>query len=253
MKKRSRLFIAAASIVIAISSYRSDKLLTVNYPANVLDLANWKLNIPLDEDRDGRSDEIKQPKLATYSIDPWFQNNATNTGVVFRAHCGGITTIGSGYPRSELREMANNGKSGANWSSDAGTHTMEIEQAITHLPNVKPHIVAAQIHDADDDVIVFRLEGKKLFIDHNGADGAVLTKNYELGTKFKVRFEVADGPVKSYYNDVLVETYPVHFSGAYFKAGAYVQSNCQGRKKVAGESCDAYGEVVIYKLRVTHQ
>jgi hypothetical protein len=253
MKTSSRLFIVAAFIAFVTTSYRSDKPAAVNYPANVLDLTNWKLNVPLDEDRNGRSDEIKQPKLATYSIDPWFHNNAANTGVVFRANCGGVTTIGSGYPRSELREMASNGKSGAGWSSDAGTHIMEIEQAITHLPEVKPHLVAAQIHDTDDDVIVFRLEGKKLFIDHNGADGAVLTKQYELGTKFKVKFEVADGQVKSYYNDVLVETYPVHFSGAYFKAGAYVQSNCQGRKKVTGESCDAYGEVVIYKLRVTHQ
>ena len=224
-----------------------------NVPANVLDLTNWKLNIPLDEDHDGRSDEIKQPKLNTYSITPWFQTNENNTCVVFRANCGGTTTSGSGYPSSELREMINNGKNGAGWSSDEGTHIMEIEQAITHLPKVKPHIVAGQIHDANDDVIVFRLEEKKLFIDHNGADGAILTKNYEPGTKFKVKFEVSGGQVKSYYNDVLVETYPVHFSGAYFKAGAYVQSNCQGKKKVEGESCDAYGEVVIYKVSVTHQ
>ncbi|OQP57577.1 polysaccharide lyase family 7 protein [Niastella populi] len=252
MKKKSRVFLVAALVAFISTSYRGDSLQAANYPANVLDLTNWKLNIPLDKNKDGRSDEIKQPELAAYSIAPWFQNNATNTGVVFRANCGGITTRGSGYPRSELREMTNNGRSGASWSSDAGTHIMEIEQAITHLPNVKPHIVAGQIHDAGDDVIVFRLEGKKLFIDHNGADGAVLTKNYELGAKFNVKFEVAAGQVKSYYNDVLVETYPVHFSGAYFKAGAYVQSNCQGHKKVAGESCDAYGEVVIYKLRVTH-
>lgn len=224
-----------------------------NVPANVLDLTNWKLNIPLDEDKDGRSDEIKQPKLNTWSITPWFQNNENNTGVVFRANCGGATTSGSGYPRSELREMISNGKNGASWGSDEGTHIMEIEQAITHLPKIKPHIVAGQIHDADDDVIVFRLEGKKLFIDHNGDDGAILTKNYEPGTKFKVKFEVSGGQVKSYYNDALVETYPVHFSGAYFKAGAYVQSNCQGKKKVDGESCDAYGEVVIYKVSVTHQ
>lgn len=224
-----------------------------NYPATVLNLTNWKLNIPLDEDGNGTSDEIKQPKLATYTIDPWFHNNDNNTGVVFRANCGGVTTSGSGFPRSELREMINNGKNGASWSSDAGTHTMEIEQAITHLPVVKPHMVAGQIHDAHDDVIVFRLEGKKLFIDHNGADGGILTRNYELGTRFKVKFEVSGGEVKSYYNDVLAETYPVHFTGAYFKAGAYVQSNCQGRKKVTGESCDAYGEVVIYKVTVTHQ
>jgi hypothetical protein len=253
MKKAASLFIVTALITCITTSYTGEGSPSVNYPANVLDLTNWKLNIPLDEDKDGKSDEIKQPKLGNYSITPWFQNNETNNGVVFRANCGGITTSGSGYPRSELREMINNGKSGASWSSDAGTHTMEIEQAITHLPTVKPHIVAGQIHDADDDVIVFRLEGKKLFIDHNGADGAVLTPNYELGTRFRVKFEVSGGQVKSYYNDALVETYAVHFSGAYFKAGAYVQSNCQGRKKVAGESCDAYGEVVIYKVTVKHQ
>ncbi len=230
MKKRASLFIVTGLIACAGTSYRAS-LQVVNYPASVLDLANWKLNIPLDEDGDSKSDEIKQPKLSTYSIAPWFQNNEANTGVVFRAHCGGITTSGSGYPRSELREMVNNGKSAASWASDAGTHVMEIEQAITHLPTVKPHIVAGQIHDAGDDVIVFRLEGKKLFIDHNGADGAVLTTNYELGTRFRVKFEVSGDEVKSYYNDALVETYPVHFSGAYFKAGAYVQSNCQGKRK----------------------
>ncbi|MBO9198714.1 MULTISPECIES: polysaccharide lyase family 7 protein [Niastella] len=251
MIRKNRLWIALCTIACVTTSGIGNP--ADNYPASVLDLTNWKLNIPLDENKDGKSDEIKQPQLATYVIDPWFHNNNNNTGVVFRAHCGGTTTSGSGFPRSELREMINNGKSGASWSSDAGAHTMEIEQAITHLPVVKPHIVAGQIHDANDDVIVFRLEGKKLFIDHNGADGAVLTKNYELGTRFKVKMEVSNGEVRSYYNDALVETYPVHFAGAYFKAGAYVQSNCEGRKKVAGESCDSFGEVVIYKVTVTHQ
>lgn len=251
MKRKNGLLIAICAVACITTSGMRKRV--ASYPAQVLDLTNWKLNIPLDEDSNGTSDEIKQPKLATYTLDPWFHNNAGNTGVVFRAHCGGATTSGSGFPRSELREMTNNGKSCASWSSDAGTHTMEIEQAITHLPVVKPHIVAGQIHDANDDVIVFRLEGTKLFIGHNGPGGAVLTSNYVPGAKFKVKFEVSDGEVKSYYNDALVETYPVHFSGAYFKAGAYVQSNCQGRKKTPGELCGAYGEVVIYKLTVTHQ
>ena len=251
MKKNNSVLIGMCMIACVTTS--GIRVPVESYPANVLDLTNWKLNIPLDEDKNGTSDEIKQPKLATYTLNPWFHNDATNTGVVFRAHCGGVTTSGSGFPRSELREMTNNGTTGASWSSDAGTHIMEIEQAITHLPVVKPHIVAGQIHDANDDVIVFRLEGKKLFLDHNGADGIVLTNNYTLGTRFKVKFEVSGAQVKSYYNDALIETYPIHFAGAYFKAGAYVQSSCQGRKKVAGESCDAYGEVVIYKVTVTHQ
>lgn len=222
-------------------------------PADVLNLTNWKITLPIDENDDDKADEIKQPQLASYSNDPYFHNNSDNTGVIFRAHCGGATTSGSGYPRSELREMKDNGSNNASWSATSGTHVMEIDQAITHLPVVKPHIVVGQIHDASDDVIVFRLEGKKLFIDHNGSDGTVLTDNYTLGTRFKVKFEVSGGKVKSYYNNVLKETYTKSFSGAYFKAGAYTQSSCQGDKQVPGESCSAYGEAVIYNVTVTHQ
>jgi hypothetical protein len=222
-------------------------------PANVLNLTNWKLTLPLDGPDSGTdADEIKQPQLATYSLDPYFVNNSTNTGVQFRAHTGGATTSGSGYPRSELREMTSNGTVNASWSSGSGTHTMEIDQAITHLPVVKPHIVAGQIHDASDDVIVFRLEGQKLFIDINGTDGPTLNSAYVLGTRFKVKFVVSGNQTKCYYNDVLKYTLSKSYSGAYFKAGAYTQSSCTGTPGPS-ESCSAYGEVVIYNVTVTHQ
>jgi len=226
-----------------------------NLPADVLNLTNWKITLPFDGPDSGTTaDEITQPALATYSIDPWFKNNANNTGVIFRANTGGATTSGSGYPRSELREMTNNGATNASWSSGSGTHTMEIDQAITHLPAVKKHIVAGQIHDAGDDVIVFRLENQKLFIDINGDDGPTLTSNYVLGTRFKVKFVVSNNQTKCYYNDVLVYTHNQSYSGAYFKAGAYTQSSCKsGGNPGPTESCDAYGEVVIYGLSVTHQ
>ena len=79
MRKVSSLFVVGGLIACIAGKPAA------NYPASVLDLTNWKLNIPLDEDKDGRSDEIKQPKLNTSSITPWFQNNEGNTGVVFRA------------------------------------------------------------------------------------------------------------------------------------------------------------------------
>ncbi|MGB8192909.1 MAG: polysaccharide lyase family 7 protein [Chitinophagaceae bacterium] len=222
-------------------------------PANILNLTNWKITLPIDgSDSGGDADEIKQPQLATYSIDPYFKNNSTNTGVLFRAHTGGATTSGSGYPRSELREMTSNGTTNASWSSGSGTHTMEIDQAITHLPVVKPHIVAGQIHDGSDDVIVFRLEGPKLFIDINGSDGPTLNSAYVLGTRFKVKFVVSGNQTKCYYNDVLKYTLSKSYSGAYFKAGAYTQSSCTGTPG-SSESCSAYGEVVIYNVTVTHQ
>lgn len=222
-------------------------------PADVLDLTNWHLTLPVDTSHAGSPDEIDQPELDTYSNASFFFLNAAKTGVAFRAYTNGVTTSGSGYPRSELRERTNGGATHASWSSSSGTHTMFIDQAVTHLPDVKPHIVVGQIHDADDDVIVFRLEGQKLFIDLNGSDGPTLTSSYVLGTRFTVGFEVANNAVKCYYNGALKYTYSKSFSGAYFKAGAYVQSSCQGSKKVAGESCSAYGEAVIYDVDVQHQ
>lgn len=240
------------------SSYSNEASATTNtsggnLPANVLNLTNWKITLPIDgPDAGSDADEVTQPALATYSIDPYFKNNSDNTGVLFRAHTGGATTSGSGYPRSELREMTNNGTTNASWSSSSGTHTMEIDQAITHLPVVKKHIVAGQIHDANDDVIVFRLEDQKLFIDINGNDGPTLTSSYVLGTRFKVKFVVANNQTKCYYNDVLMYTYNHTYSGAYFKAGAYTQSSCTGTPG-SSESCSAYGEVLIYNVTVTHQ
>jgi hypothetical protein len=145
--------------------------------------------------------------------------------------------------------MTDRGKANANWTSTSGVHTMEIEQAVTHLPKYKPQIVVGQIHDDREYLIFFRLEDKKLFLQHNGTRSAPLTDNYTLGTKFKVKFVVEHGKVKSYYNDELKETYEKNFTHAYFKAGAYVQSSCRIFKE---ELCDSYGEVVIYKLSVKH-
>ena len=220
----------------------------VTVPATLLNLTNWKLTLPVDTSHAGSPDEILQPELNGFQDLNYFRVNGTLNGVVFKAHCGGATTSGSGYPRSELREMANNGTTRASWSTTSGTHTMEITQAITHLPVVKPHVVVGQIHDASDDVIVFRLEGSKLFIDLNGNDGPVLTTNYQLGDVFTTKFVARNGGVECYYNGKHIYTYPVSTSGCYFKAGCYTQSNTS-----KGDAPSAYGEVVIYNLSVTHQ
>jgi hypothetical protein len=219
-----------------------------NLPSAILNLTNWKLTLPVNTSHAGSPDEILQPELNTFQDAKYFHANSALNGVVFNAPCGGATTSGSGYPRSELREMINNGSSTASWSTTSGTHTMEITQAITHLPVVKPHVVAGQIHDAGDDVIVFRLEGTKLFVDQNGANGPVLTSSYRLGDVFTVKFVARNGGVECYYNGQYIYTYKVSASGCYFKAGCYTQSNTS-----KGDSATAYGEVVIYSLKITHQ
>lgn len=184
----------------------------------------------------------------------------------FRAPVNGVTTGGSGYPRSELRErMLKPGTKDtidASWSSTEGVHTMFIEQAITALPKKKPHVVAGQIHDADDDILAIRLEGTKLFINYTNKDGKKnlkesLTDKYKLGDKFQIEIVVNGGKVKVTYKSSTDTKDPKEFtfdkpgSGLYFKAGAYTQSNKE-TEDAAYYNADNYGEVEVYALRVTH-
>lgn len=219
------------------------------YPSQVLDLANWKETLPIGSS--GSPTEIKQTLLATYAHDIYFRANAECSGVIFKAPVNGVTTSGSGYPRSELREMANNGTTNASWSTTSGVHTMIIDQAITAVPKAKRHVVAGQIHDSSDDVIVIRLEYPKLFIDINGKTGPTLDANYTLGKRFVVKFVASGGQIKVYYNGSATPSYTLSKSGSgnYFKAGAYTQSNCS--KETVCDSSN-YGEVAIYNLLVQH-
>jgi hypothetical protein len=127
---------------------------------------------------------------------------------------------------------------------------MRVVEAFTRLPSGKPHLVGAPIHDAADDITVFRLEGSNLYVT-NGDDPhyKLVTSSYRLGTPFEARYVVSGGQVRAYYNGQLVATLAKSFSGAYFKAGAYTQANCANTSPC---SANNYGETVIYDLQVTH-
>jgi hypothetical protein len=147
--------------------------------------------------------------------------------------------------------MSADGQDEAGWSTSEGTHTLEIEQAITRLPEGNPRVVAGQVHGEDDDLSVFRLEGSSLYVTKgNDPHYRLITSDYALGTPFQAKFEVGGGEIKAYYNGELKATIEQEPDAAYFKAGAYTQANCDNT-----ESCteDNYGEVKIYGLKVSHQ
>jgi hypothetical protein len=240
--------VAAAAASTAVPAIAAHHEAACTYPADVLNLTNWKETLPIGSS--GSPTEIKQPALKTYVKSPWFVPTSSCDGVQFRAAVDGVTTSGSGYPRSELREMSSNGTANASWSPSSGTHTMVIDEAITHLPNDKPEVVAGQIHDANDDLTVFRLEGSSLYVtDGNTAHHKLVTSSYQLGTRFEAKFVASGGKIKAYYNGVLQTTLSSTTSGAYFKAGAYTQANCDKSDPCSSSN---YGEVVIYKVTVTH-
>ncbi len=226
-------------------------------PADVLDLSNWKITIPFG-DEEGTEDgntvsatEITQPDLDDYDLSPYFTPSSDCDAVQFRAHAGGATTSGSGYPRSELREMVEDGSDEIAWDSDEGVHTFDVTLMVTHLPDVKRHITVAQIHDGDDDVLTFRVEGDILKTEIDGDDGD-FEMDYDLDDVIELSFVVEDDVSRAYVDGDLVETVERSYSGAYFKTGAYTQSACGGSNEIDGESCSAYGEVHIFDLSVNH-
>ncbi|MET0779411.1 MAG: polysaccharide lyase family 7 protein, partial [Candidatus Saccharimonadales bacterium] len=216
-------------------------------PSSVLGLAGWKLALPYDTAHKGSPDEISQPELAGFVSAPYFELTPAKNGVIFQANAGGATTKNSGYPRSELREMTANGATEAGWSNATGTHTMVVRQAITHLPTVKPEVVAAQIHDASDDVIMVKLSGSHLFVEGNSKNIGDLDANYVLGTVYTIKVVASNGRIQVYYNDALKADYAKSGSGYYFKAGCYTQSNVS-----KGDAADAFAQVIIYSLQVSH-
>jgi hypothetical protein len=222
-----------------------------SYPAQVLDLSRWKEQLPIDDPNQSGTQilQILQPRLNTYVLSPWFKPTSYCDGVQFRNAVNGVKTPNTTYARSELREMKADGVTEASWSSNVGTHTMVIEQAVNQLPNTKQQVVVGQIHDGNDRS-TFRLDGKSLYITKdNDTHYKLVTSNYTLGTRFQAKFVVSDGSIKAYYNGTLMTTIPVSFSTGYFKAGVYTQANCTN-----SSPCDSsnYGQNTIYKLSVSH-
>jgi poly(beta-D-mannuronate) lyase len=220
-------------------------------PGSVLNLTNWKLTLPVDGCDDNEwADEVTQPELATFRDARYFTVNSAR-GVVFRARVDGArTSANTKYPRSELREMTNRGEERASWSNESssdGVHRMTMEAAITAAPLNKPHVVAAQIHDDDDDVVMVRLYGKQLVVD--AADSSVrllLDSDYQLGQRFTVSITASKGAITVVYNGNRTVTHRHSGSDMYFKAGCYTLSN------TSYDRADRFGEVVIYKLGVSH-
>ncbi len=215
-----------------------------------LNMTNWKLQLPVGGEE--KPTEVLNPKPGEGVAGRWFnlaRDSAGGRGLIFRAPVNGVTTKGSKNPRSELREMNSDGSKAA-WSSSSGTHTMSVREAFTRLPTGNPRIVGAQIHDVADDIMVFRLEGTKLWVTNGDNPHYKLADaNYKLGTPFEAKFVVSGDQTRAFYNGQEVTSIRKAYNGAYFKAGAYTQANCSNTSPCA---TDNYGETVIYDLDVTH-
>lgn len=212
-------------------------------PASILDLAAWRLILPIAGESPDAPLEVHQPELATYALDPWFVVADDHASVRFRAAADGVPTAGSDDPRSELREEAA-------WSAVAGVHTLTVTQAITHLPDAAPAVVAGQIQAADAVIVAIRLADNHLFVEGDGIELGDLDPDYALGAPFTLRLRVADGNIDIYYDDMLTPalSLPTAATDCVFTAGVRTRANPD-----PGDAADAYGEVEISELVVTHE
>lgn len=247
---------AAAVLLVAVgfgpTGARAEAAAGCRYPAQILDLTSWKLQLPVPADP-SHIVEIKQPQLSRYAKSPYFlvaDKTNCGAGVRFRAPITGPHTSGSHYARSELREMTADGKSNASWSSTFGTHTFEETIAFAATPTGKPDVVGAQIHNAAEDISLLVLRGTNLYITNSGAGTSVLVSaHYSLGTFIDMKWTVSDGTTRAYVNDVLQLSFDRAYAGAYFKAGAYPQASCQNASPCQSSN---YGSSIITRLSTSH-
>ena len=154
--------------------------------ADVIDPAQWYLTLPTGK-AGGSGD--RQGHRVAHAVEPGVPvRPAGAEGVEFRATAGGVTTKNSDYPRSELREEVGGEHAGLVQQRPARTRST-CARPSPELPEAKPHVVTAQIHDTESDVM--RGPARRREADgagtRTGKKDFVLDPAYELGTPYAVR------------------------------------------------------------------
>ena len=92
--------VALAALSVSTLSIAKDDMV----PADVFDLSEWKITVPLDKNKDKKADDIDVKKLKKYSHPDFFYLDENN-GLVFASPNKAITTKNTSNTRSELRQM----------------------------------------------------------------------------------------------------------------------------------------------------
>lgn len=215
---------------------------TYTYPADVVG-KSWKVTL-----EDGS--DVTQPQLAVYS-DSNFKVSDDGLGAQLKCHYNAGHTASSQNSRCEWREMSSDGSQLASWSTTSGRHQMLATFKVDQLMVIRPITVVGQIHDAKNDLTVFRLEDNNLYLTNgNSTHTYLITNDFRLGVKHSIGFDVSGGVVSyTYDNKPVPFTQSIKASGCYFKHGNYAQANSSTAP--GGKSSD-YAQVVTYSLVVSH-
>jgi hypothetical protein len=113
-------------------------------PGGNFNLATWELQEPVGSPGSPTTIPPGQLKGPTGFHDSYFLTDPTDGSMTFWDPENGVTTSGSDYPRSELREMTAAGREAA-WQT-AGTNTLSATVKVSRVPD---HVCVGQIHTAE--------------------------------------------------------------------------------------------------------
>jgi hypothetical protein len=227
-------------------------------PGGNFDLSLWALQEPIGSPGSPTTIGPSALEGPTGFQDRYFFTDPADGAMTFWDPENGVTTPNSSYPRSELRELSDDG-SGANWPI-AGTNTLAATVAVTEVPD---HVCIGQIHVGAAIEAGLAPSTKPLLELYYAKSGAITLgienspagnqtvhtiANVPLGQKFSYAIELTgqgtitlaiDGVPSSF-------TMPSSFGGygAYFKAGDYDQT--------VGTDATVGARVKFYALKVSH-
>ena len=116
-------------------------------PSSVIDLAHWKLTLPIDADG-GTTGEAAE--VATESLTSGYRSGyfcvEPSGAVKFWAPVNGATTDGSEYPRSELRYVIDPDDDNDNWIADRDDAGLSSHLVVERVPASTQKVVVGQIH-----------------------------------------------------------------------------------------------------------
>lgn len=232
-------------------------------------------NLGIGRDGDGSITTKTQADISGgYTEDPYFSEDDTGVWANFGIRLDAVTTEGSDYPRSELRELDTDGTTLYGFNPTTGDHWMQGTTAIDILARYKKAMVIGQLHDTVSDVVMiasqnvdsapYPLDGAvKIVIRINGTGVGIPVPipNYVIGRPIPWKIRVGATFGWEVYIDNMVTPFcsatstgiSLAASGlCYFKAGCYSNTNATVEATGGGSPSNFYVKCRLRDLKHWH-
>jgi Ca2+-binding RTX toxin-like protein len=231
-------------------------------PGSIIDLDDWKVQLPVDSSGGFSGSYTEVWNLDTY-VSPYFYTGSDGA-LVLTAPVEGVTTGGSSYARTELREV--DGSSNAEWTLDQGGYlavAMQVDMVPQKTDGSDAKIVIGQIHGGDSQLVRLYFEHGSIYwvngrneaqakdVIYQLKDSKGNTPDVDLNETFSYSFNVkghdlsvsvtADGT--TYFSKITIGP-GWDDNQFYFKAGLYLGTN---ESTSTGD-----GQVSIFDTVLTH-